>query len=563
MMKRILLAFTVLAWLSAPALAQKTAPPEIRSNGDIWLGGAGKLGKRRPDGKIDITPESLQIGGPGSTGPAGDFSVQREALANALSLRQKLGETLSVAEYAVGNVLSGDACARISARSKAEGRSIHFPGGSWTLRCTLEIDRSEQSGFNPAALRAAIVGQGQGTTVVVYEGTGTAFRLKGGATGSGHEARQAISGLTLIGPSNTTDGSIGLDLDHIAWLALTDVHITNFDKAINGIDVEYLRAFQAIVRFNKRGVTMNSRHNNSEFTGDANSSDPNSHSWIASTIGNNLEYGADYKRGNSLSFIGSDIQYNGNDAPNGANAAAARPGFGVRNTDSGTQGGVGLLIQGGYVEGNGGVADVWLRQKDPQFVNTSAAIYRIDATGFTRADAARRSTQFVALDFINASGPQSVSINAAFKNFNGATGNGPAVAFLGEKKRADVELDMAGSVYTPGEEVDEFAPYTSTVTRPSATSGFSGSVEARFARRWKTMRVEGQVSVTTAGTGGSGTLNIALPRAVRTGKIASCTASDLNSAAPLYAAATASTLIVNYGLQDNRSIAFSCQYTID
>ncbi|WP_261925841.1 hypothetical protein [Methylorubrum sp. GM97] len=75
-MKRFLASFSVLLAFAAPTFAQTRAlpPGEIRANGDITFGNALKLGKREGN-KTVITPDTLQILGPGSTGPADNFSV--------------------------------------------------------------------------------------------------------------------------------------------------------------------------------------------------------------------------------------------------------------------------------------------------------------------------------------------------------------------------------------------------------------------------------------------------------------------------------------------------------
>jgi hypothetical protein len=513
-----------------------------------------------------VTTPIIAITGAGSTGQADAFTMQRESSSNRLTIQQRFSDMISVAEYAnADHSITQTQLNALTARAKLEGKSIFIPGGTWTTSGTLTIDRSDQTGYNAAALRSDIVGQGSATTTWTYTGTGRAFYIKGGATGTGQEAHERVSGFLLIGPSATTDGSIGIGLDHISWLGLDDVYITNFDKGVDGLDVEYLRALRAVIRFNKRGVTMDSRANNSSYTADPTSSDPNSHTWIASTLANNTEYGADYHRGNTLSFVGSDIQYNGLSAADGSNPAGARPGFGIRNTDPGTQGGVGLSMQGGYVEGNAGVADVWLRQQNSAFSATSFATYSINGTGFTRTSSSARSTNFIALDFITASATQAVNIQAAFKNFSPATATGPAVAFIGAKQQKDIDLDMAGSVYTPGEEVDEWMPYTATVTGPSGSSGFAGNVSGIFARRWRSGRVQGTVSITTGGTGGSGTMSVPLPLALRSGKYGSCSVSDLTSANPIYGAIAAggSALLINGPATTVRSFGFACEYPMN
>lgn len=92
-MTRFLAALLALLTLSAPALAQTRAlpPGEIRANGDITFGNALKLGKRDA-GKTIITPDALQILGPGSTGDASTMSVAPTGFgATAASLTTLLG----------------------------------------------------------------------------------------------------------------------------------------------------------------------------------------------------------------------------------------------------------------------------------------------------------------------------------------------------------------------------------------------------------------------------------------------------------------------------------------
>jgi hypothetical protein len=75
-MTRFLAPLLVLLALAAPALAQTRAlpPGEIRANGDITFGNALKLGKREGN-KTVITPDTLRILGPGSTGPVDGMDV--------------------------------------------------------------------------------------------------------------------------------------------------------------------------------------------------------------------------------------------------------------------------------------------------------------------------------------------------------------------------------------------------------------------------------------------------------------------------------------------------------
>ncbi|CAO4183365.1 hypothetical protein [Methylorubrum aminovorans] len=91
-MMRCLAVLLVPLVLAAPALAQtKALPPgEIRANGDITFGNALKLGKRDA-GKTIITPDTLQILGPGSTGDVSGMSATTKA-GTARTLLGKLAD---------------------------------------------------------------------------------------------------------------------------------------------------------------------------------------------------------------------------------------------------------------------------------------------------------------------------------------------------------------------------------------------------------------------------------------------------------------------------------------
>ena len=98
-MKQVLI-FSALLGLSAPALAQTRAlpPGEIRANGDITFGNALKLGKREGN-KTVITPDTLQILGPGSTGDVSGMSVPALGRPAQPSLSTILGRRIEVADF--------------------------------------------------------------------------------------------------------------------------------------------------------------------------------------------------------------------------------------------------------------------------------------------------------------------------------------------------------------------------------------------------------------------------------------------------------------------------------
>jgi len=134
-MIRLASALLALLALSSAALAQtRPLPPgEIRANGDITFGNTLKLGKREGT-KTVITPDTLRILGPGSTGDASTFDVsspEGRALPLARTLRERVRNWT---EFGPGGACEGNAVADTAAFQAA-----FAAGGRFTLKCSQPI----------------------------------------------------------------------------------------------------------------------------------------------------------------------------------------------------------------------------------------------------------------------------------------------------------------------------------------------------------------------------------------------------------------------------------------
>lgn len=243
-MKRFSAAVAALLALfdAAPALAQtKALPPgEIRPNGDITFGNALKLGKREGN-KTVITPDTLQILGPGSTGDATMMSVRpRDALA-PLPLKQ-------IAESIVLNVAwfvqpgdNGDwalACQRAvnAALALPRGGEVHHSRGEFIYKSQCRIPKVYNKGIS-------FTGEGAGKTILFDNGQQQHIIWTGSEENAQGE-RVTFRNFTIQGVDNPRSRGI-----YLKWA--------------NGAIFENMQArdlFEAVTSENSYGVTFSKCH---------------------------------------------------------------------------------------------------------------------------------------------------------------------------------------------------------------------------------------------------------------------------------------------------------------
>ncbi|EHP94862.1 hypothetical protein MetexDRAFT_0207 [Methylorubrum extorquens DSM 13060] len=179
-MLRLALVLAALLGLSAPGLAQKAVPPEIRANGDIWLGNAARLGKREA-GKTIITPDTLQILGSGSTGDIPNMSLSvLGSGAVARSLMARFDENVELSDFGwdkTGNTDCAPALQKAHDKIASRGGTIRQGAGvcwinspvNWTGAVRLQGQGWRESAgldtgswikiTNPAITPFAVTGQ--------------------------------------------------------------------------------------------------------------------------------------------------------------------------------------------------------------------------------------------------------------------------------------------------------------------------------------------------------------------------------------------------------------------
>ncbi|WP_343898796.1 hypothetical protein, partial [Methylorubrum aminovorans] len=174
-MKRFLAALVTVVALASPALAQTRAlpPGEIRSNGDITFGNALKLGKREGN-KTVITPDSLQIQGPGSSGPVDGMSVTPSATTTANTLSALLGRTVYITDFMpLGSTDITAALGLAEAKLGAGGGRILLPFSTAGYTITAKHQ------FNS---NVSVEGEGRSAAIITSNFNGDVFAFGDGTT---------------------------------------------------------------------------------------------------------------------------------------------------------------------------------------------------------------------------------------------------------------------------------------------------------------------------------------------------------------------------------------------
>ncbi|MFJ7441663.1 hypothetical protein ACIQW5_29225 [Methylorubrum thiocyanatum] len=239
-MMRSLSVLAALLGLSAPARSQTNPLPqgEIRANGDITFGNALKLGKREGN-KTVITPDTLQILGPGSTGPIDGMSVTARGVgAVTRHLIDRLGDlAVNVRDYgAKCDNRTDDATAIQNATNAAialggsRGATVRFPKA---------VCAASSGPTVPARKVVLFQGEGMGASVLRITsptGNGINFNNDDYLTSGGGVADMSIeAGAGFQASSSFAPGSSGIGVRaahaNTGW-GLNNVDISGFATGI-------------------------------------------------------------------------------------------------------------------------------------------------------------------------------------------------------------------------------------------------------------------------------------------------------------------------------------------
>lgn len=287
----------------------------------------------------------------------------------------KLEERVSVKDFgAVGNNVADDSAAIQAAINHvvANGGKLYFPRGRYYCTATLLIDYSTETGdpINGVLNRLSIEGDGAGCTQIRNPNGVPLLRFNGGVVNTdGVHSLFFVSGICLLNGFRNA-GSIGIRMDNVAFWGLKDVDLFGFEYGIIGIDT--LSGYWHGGR--------NWSHKYGFYFERVDFSAPNAISFYNVATASCRVYGGLVVGGTSFKYVGGSLEGNGIDLANGvADGDAARLSYwGIKAVGSGFEGSQGLVIDGTYVEGNEGYADIWIEQ------NSNTAHHSIVNSSFAR-----------------------------------------------------------------------------------------------------------------------------------------------------------------------------------
>lgn len=219
--------------------------------------------------------------------------------------------------------------------------------GVFRTTAPLVIDRSAiaDDPINGVTPAIPLIGLGSGLSEIKSDHAGVCIDYRGG-TGAGVHSFAEMRGLRLRG-QNRAVGSIGIKADNLSYFAYRDLDIALFEYGIDGTDVLSGAIENSIIRLNKYGFRL-------QYT---NSSYPNAISMRSVVTTANTVYGGYVIGGSTFAVHGGSFESNGTAA-----TAGDATSWGLRCDEMGAEGGVGLSMNGAYIEGNTGFADIWLQQ---------------------------------------------------------------------------------------------------------------------------------------------------------------------------------------------------------
>ena len=254
------------------------------------------------------------------------------------------------------------------------GAKLFFPPGRYRTTAPLIIDRSfnAKDPINGGMYGIAIEGASVASCQIVADHNGKCIDFRGGP-GAGWHTYLNISGIGLLKANYNRDvGSVGLSLDQAAFFSINRFDITGFEYGIYGIDCLSSSFEDGTIRLNTYGFRFakNTR------------SYPNNISFRGVNTLNNRIYGGALYGPSGVSYIGGSIE------SNGYSGIIADPNtWGLYVENAGYEGSVGVNMQGVYIEGNNGIADIYITQ----LINT--VMHNINGCTFLRFLDTRYTTQ--------------------------------------------------------------------------------------------------------------------------------------------------------------------------
>jgi hypothetical protein len=327
----------------------------------------------------------------------------------ATNVEAKLAQTVSVKDFGAVGDWDGtqstpgtgtDDTAAIQAAIDyciANGATLFFPQGRYRTTAPLVIDKTPYTNdpINGDMSGIAIQGASARSAQIVADHDGVCLDYQG-ALSAGIHSYFNISGVGLLKANyNRAAGSIGLKLNLCAYFSINRFDMYGFEYGIYGIDCLSGSFEDGTIRGNGHGFYfikgVSSWPNNISFRG-------------VMTL-NNIITGGTLFRPSVFSYIGGSIE------SNGYTGILADPNsWGLYVESAGTEGSVGVNMQGVYFENNNGISDILIQQ------NINNVIHNFSGCSFLRFQNTRYVTSCIRLNSVN---DTRLSINGCgFKDYS-------------------------------------------------------------------------------------------------------------------------------------------------
>lgn len=286
------------------------------------------------------------------------------------------------------------------------GRRLYAQPGRYRTTSPINITiTGSDDPINGSMNGFTLEGDGPGASQIVADHNGRCVAVYGGS-GAGWHTFFSLDGIGLLkGDYGRTTGSVGLFMDQCAFFEAGRFDFSGFEFGIKGVDVLSGTFTDGTIRLNNDGFDFRkgtrSHPNNIAFRG-------------VKTLNNYVRGGTLIKPG-VFNYTGGSIESNG---LNGTLADAT--GYGLYVENAGVEGSIGINLEGVYIEGNNGRADVHILQNSAGVAG--AALHKISGCSFLRFVSTRYTTRNILFDCTNDS--KIYVGGSGFKDFSPYTSDG-------------------------------------------------------------------------------------------------------------------------------------------
>lgn len=294
------------------------------------------------------------------------------------------------------------------------GGMVYFPAGDYVVSSQITVSTATNTGEpsesasygNDFTLFISLCGDGAGASRLFGTHAGTILKLEGGNSAGWH-THVSVTKLGVgkrISSGLRTAGSKALEIYNMAMVTISECDFTYCEYGVYAQDWLSSTMENCTIRLNKYGL----------YAAKDLRTHPNNLAFNHVSVINNTKWGYHFIRPHLCTFYGGSVESNGLVA-SGDSVLEDAGSWGIKAENSGTEGVVGLVCNGMYLEGNNGTADVWIVQ-DTAAIATARAVHSFHACSFLRFKSTDYTTRNIRVDSNNTDSTIAVS-HCGFKAF--------------------------------------------------------------------------------------------------------------------------------------------------